>query len=296
MGLRQLADFEYLAPKNLKEACSFLKEHGDKARVMAGGTDLLVGMKQRIMRPQVVIGLKSLPDLDSISYRDGQGVSLGALATHRSIVDHPSLRRDFGGLWTACSKIGTPQVRNMGTVGGNLCNAAPSADTAPPLIASQAALKLAGLEETRTLPMEDFFVGPGRTALRPGEILVEIDVPRPPSRSALVYHKLPARSAVDIAAVGVAVFLALAPGKETCEEVRIALGAVGPTPLRARSAEGVLRGERLTDQAIEKAAQMASADARPISDVRASAAYRSEMVKVLTREAVKQAFRQAKSA
>ncbi|MCJ7596247.1 MAG: xanthine dehydrogenase family protein subunit M, partial [Desulfobacterales bacterium] len=233
--------------------------------------------------------------LDSISYPEKQDVRLGALVTHQSIVDHPALRRDFGGLWAACSKIGTPQIRNMGTLGGNLCNGAPSADSAPPLIASRAALKLLDLNGERTIPLEDFFVGPGRTALRPGEILVEIDVPRPPLRSALVYLKLPARSAVDIAAVGVAVFLAIDAKNETCEDVRIVLGAVAPTPIRARTGEKMLRGQKITDPVIQKAAQMASADARPISDVRGSAAYRSEMVSVLTRQAVTQALAQAKT-
>jgi len=296
MTLRYLPDFEYFAPKDVREACRLLQEHNGRAKVMAGGTDLLINMKQRIMTPRYVIGLKNVPDLDRFLYRESHDLRLGPLVTHQSIVDDPIIRERFGGLWTACSKIGTPQIRSMGTLGGNLCNAAPSADSAPPLIAFQAVVKVIGVKGERSLPLEEFFIGPGKTALQTGEILVEIDVPCPSPRSGLVYVKLPARTAVDIAAVGVAACVILDVKNETCQDVRIVLGAVAPTPIRSRAAEEILRGQKIKDPVIQKAAQIASEEARPISDVRSSAAYRTEMVRVLTMQAIRQSLAQAKSA
>jgi carbon-monoxide dehydrogenase medium subunit len=296
MRLKQLPEFEYIAPKDVKEVCSFLHQHKDRAKIIAGGTDLLINMKHRIMTPQYVIGLKNLPDLYRFSYGESQGLRLGPLVTHQSIVDYPIIRERFGGLWTACSKIGTPQIRSMGTLGGNLCNAAPSADSAPPLIAFQAVVKVIGVKGERSLPLEEFFIGPGRTALQNEEMLVEIDVPCLPPRSGLVYVKLPARTAIDIAAVGVAVCITLDAKNETCHDVRIVLGAVAPTPIRSRAAEDILRGQEIKDTVIQKAAQIASENACPISDVRSSAAYRTEMVYVLTKQAIRQALIQAKSA
>ncbi len=262
---------------------------------MAGGTDLLMYMKQRTLTPRYVIGLKNLPDLNRVSYTEGQELKLGPLVTHQSIVDNPIMRESFGALWTACSKVGTPNIRNMGTIGGNLCNAAPSADSAPPLIAYHAKVKLLGVAGERSLPLETFFVGPGKTALEAGEMLVEIDIPCLPPHSGLVYLKLPARSAVDMAAVGVAACVTLDTKNDTCHDIRIVLGAVAPTPIRARRAEETMRGEKINDPAIQKAAQIASEESRPISDVRSSAKYRTEMVNVLTKQAIRQALAQAKS-
>ncbi len=296
MGLRQLPEFEYLAPKEVGEVCSLLQRHETNAQVIAGGTDLLVSMKQRSMSPRYVIGLKQVPDLARLSYQDNQALRLGPLVTHQTIVEDPVIRKRFGGLWSACSKIGTPQIRNMGTVGGNLCNGSPSADCAPPLIAFQAVVKVIGVKGERSLALEEFFLGPGKTALQAGEILIEIVVPCPPSRSGLVYVKLPARTAVDIAAVGVAACITLDGKNEVCRDVRIVMGAVAPTPIRSRKAEEILKGQKVREAVIQKAAQIATEEARPISDVRSSAAYRKEMVFVLTKQAIEQALAQAKSA
>ena len=296
MGLRQLPEFEYVAPKEVGEVCSLLQRHETNAQVLAGGTDLLVSMKQRSRSPRYVIGLKQVPDLDRLSYQDKEALRLGPLVTHQILVEDPVIRKRFGGLWTACSKIGTPQIRNMGTVGGNLCNGSPSADCAPPLIAFQAVVKVIGVKGERSLPLEEFFLGPGKTALQAGEILIEIVVPCPPSRSGLVYVKLPARTAVDIAAVGVAAYITLDGKNEVCRDVRIVMGAVAPTPIRSRKAEEILKGQKVREAVIQKAAQIASEEARPISDVRSSAAYRKEMVSVLTKQAIEQALAQAKSA
>jgi CO/xanthine dehydrogenase FAD-binding subunit len=296
MKLRSLPDFEYFAPKDVREACRLLKEHDGRAKVMAGGTDLLVHMKHRTVVPQYVIGLKHLPDLGYIEYNEDRGLRIGTLATHQSVAENPLIKERFGALGAACSKVGTPQIRSMGTVGGNLCNGSPSSDSAPPLIALNAAVKLQGLEGERVIPLEAFFVGPGETTLRAGEILTEIQVPSPSLQTQLAYMKLPARTAVDMAAVSAAVFVTLDSKNEICHDIRIVLGAVAPTPLRARRAEEVLKRKKIEDTLIQQAARLASEEAQPISDIRSSADYRKEMVKVLTKQAIRQALAQATSA
>lgn len=291
--LRRLPEFQYFAPKSLGEACSILQEHDGTAKVMAGGTDLLVKMKHRATAPKYVIGLKNVPGLDSITYSDSEGLRVGSLVTHQSIADNSIIRERFGALASACSKIGTPQVRNMGTIGGNLCNAAPSADSAPPLIAHRAMVRLVSPDGERFVPLEEFFTGPGNTVLASNEILTEIQVPSSPNRG--VYLKLPARTAVDIAAVGVAALITLDSKGEICRDARIVLGAVSPTPMRAKKAERAIKGKEVTDSLIEKAAQLASEEARPLSDVRSSAYYRTEMVRVFTKQAIRQALEEARS-
>jgi carbon-monoxide dehydrogenase medium subunit len=293
MKLRSLPDFDYFAPKDVREACRLLKEHDGRAKVMAGGTDLLVHMKHRTVVLQYVIGLKHLPDLGYVEYREDRGLRIGALATHQSVAENPSIKERFRALGAACSRVGTPQIRSMGTVGGNLCNGSPSSDSAPPLIALNATVKLQGLEEERVIPLEAFFVGPAETALRAGEILTEIQVPIPPVRTQLAYMKLPARTAVDMAAVSAAVLVTLASKNEICQDIRIVLGAVAPIPIRARRAEEALKGKKIEDSLIQQTARLASEEAQPISDIRSSADYRKEMVKVLTKQAIRQALGQA---
>ena len=296
MTLRYLPDFEYFAPKDVREACRLLQEHDGRAKVMAGGTDLLVHMKHRAVIPQYLIGLKHLSDLGYIEYSEDRGLRIGTLTTHQSVADSPIIRERFGALGAACSMVGTPQIRSMGTIGGNLCNGSPSSDSAPPLIALKAVVKLLGVEGERIIPLEAFFVGPGETALLAGEILTEIQVPSPPLRTKLTYVKLPARTRVDMAAVSAAVLVTLDSKNEICEEIRIVLGAVAPIPIRARRAEEVLRGKKIEDQLLQQTAQRASEEAQPISDIRSSADYRREMVKALTKQAIRQALGQAPSA
>jgi CO/xanthine dehydrogenase FAD-binding subunit len=287
-----LPRFEYLAVSSVAEACSLLSQHGKAAKVIAGGTDLLVKMKERELAPQYLVGLKGIKDLDYIKYDQGDGLKIGALTSNDSIAGSAVIRERFGLLSEAAAKIGTPQIRNMGTIGGNLGNAAPSADTAPPLITLGAKVKLVSSKGERTVPLEEFFTGPGETALQTNELLTEIQVPEPMPGARGVYLKLFPRGAVDIAAVGVAVLLIL--GKDgACNDARIALGAVAPTPVRAKRAEAVIKGRHVKSELIQKAAETAAEEARPISDVRCSADYRREMVKVLTRRALVQCLKQA---
>ncbi len=293
MWLRSLPAFTYVAPGEIGEVCSLLAEQKENARILAGGTDLLMAMKQRFVTPHCVISLKRLSDLDRIRPGDDQGIHIGALVTHQTVVDSPLIRERWGALWTACAKVGTPTIRNMGTVGGNLCNAAPSADTAPPLIAYRAQVTVRGTAGERRLPLDEFFRAPGSNALAAGEVLVAIEVPPLPPKSGAAYMKLPARSAVDITAVGVAASITL-DAQGVCQAVGIVLGAVAPTPVHAQDAEALLQGKQPTEALLQEAARRAAEAARPISDVRASADYRRAMVNVLTRQALKEALDQAR--
>ncbi len=288
-----LPKFQYLAPKSVEEACSLLVQHTEKAKVVAGGTDLLVNMKNRELTPQYLIGLKNIPNLDYVKYDAAEGLRIGALASHKTIARSPLVRDKFDLLADAASKVGTPQIRNMGTIGGNLCNAAPSADTASPLIVLGATVKLVSPKGERTVPLEQFFTGPLETCLELDELLTEIRVPEPAPRTSGVYLKLCARGTVDIATVGVALVLTLADDS-SCTDVRIALTTAAPTPMRAKRAEQVLIGKSLEDNVIEETAQTASEEARPRTSMRGTAEYRREMVKVLTRRALKQAWEQAR--
>jgi carbon-monoxide dehydrogenase medium subunit len=288
----RLPKFEYLDPKTIEEACSLLSQHGDKARLIAGGTDLLIIMKHKEVTPEYLVGLKGIPNLDSID-ADDEGVRIGALATLRSIGDSAVVRERFPFLADIAGKMATHQIRNMGTIGGNICNAAPSADTAPSLICLGAKAKLVGPKKERIVAVEEFFTGPGETVLQAGEILTEIQVPNQPAHTGGAYLRL-TRLSVDLAVVGVAALVTLEGKGGLCKEARIALGAVAPTPIRAKKAEGVITGKKIEDGLIEEAAQIASEEARPITDVRGSAPYRTDIVRVLTKRAIGQALEQAK--
>lgn len=289
-----LPKFNYLSPKTLDEACSLLSQYKEKARAVAGGTDLLIRMKDKLVTPQYLIGLKGVADLNYIKYNEPEGLRIGALATIDSIVCSSIIVERFGYLSDAAVQMATPQVRNMGTIGGNLCNAAPSADLAPPLIALGAKVRLASKRGNRVVALEDFFVGPGQTVLEVDEILCEVQVPNQPANTGGTYLKFSQRSAVDIAAVGVAVSVTLGEGG-ICHDVKIVLGAVAPTPMRARRAEAVIKGGKLKGDLIAEAARLATDEAHPISDVRSSADYRRKLVGVLTKKALKQALERAKS-
>ncbi len=293
--LMRLPRFDHLEPETIDEACSLLSKYKGKAKVIAGGTDLLISMKKRQISPQYVVNIKSIPDLDYIRYNQESGLKIGALATHQSIASSPIIKDKFGLLAIACNKIGTPQVRNMGTVGGNICMAAPSADTAPPLIALGARVKLVSSRGERIVALEEFLTGPGDTVLEADETLTEIQVPSLAPHAGGVYLRLSQRSTVDIAAVGVAASITLGED-EICSDAKIVLGAVAPTPIRAKRAEDAIKGKKIEDDLLEETARLASEEARPISDVRSSANYRKEMVRVLTKRAIMQALEQAKSA
>jgi len=288
MQVRCLPRFEYLTPKTLEEALALLSEHRGKARVIAGGTDLLPQMKSREVVPQYLIGLKNIPALDYIKYSNTDGLRFGALTTLHSVETSPIIQKRFGVLAQAAHSMASTQIRNVATVAGNLCMAAPSADMAPAFIVSGGKLKLVSPEGKRVVAIDEFFTGPGKTVLGEVELLTEVQVPNMPPHSGAVYLKYTLRRAMDIAIVGVAALVTSHNG--VCQEVKIALGAVAPMPIRATGAEAVLRRKVINDELIEQAAHVASEEARPISDIRASAEYRKEIVRVLTRRVVEQAW------
>ena len=276
--------FDYLAAPTISEAISLLSKYDGKAKVIAGGTDLMNLIRTKMIKPEYVVDIGHLPGLDHVKYDDKGALSIGALTTIRALEMSADVREHHPVLSQAAGQLGSMAIRNVGTIGGNLCHASPAADTAPPLIALGAGVKIVGPAGERTVALEDFFTGPGQTVLQKGEMVVEILVPPMSPHTQGVYLKHAIRGAADLAIVGVA-FIAALDG-ERFRNVRIVLGAVGPIPMRARNAEELLEG-RETDQAlIENAAQTASDESRPITDVRASADYRREMVKVFTRWAI----------
>ncbi|MFB0557330.1 MAG: xanthine dehydrogenase family protein subunit M [Dehalococcoidia bacterium] len=282
---RRLPRFDYLAPKTVDEALSLLSQYKGKAKVIAGGTDLVPKLKRRqIETPACIVALKGISDLDYIRYDETYGLRFGALTTIRAIETSPVIREKFTVLAQAASSMGSVQVRNRGTVGGNICNAVPSADTAPALLTLQARLKIVSHKSERTVDIGDFFTGPNETILTDEELLEEIMVPHLPLNSRGIYLKLSPRKSMDLAIVGVAAVLISEDA--ICKDVRIALGAVAPTPMRAEKAEYLLIGKKLSDGLVNSAAQIASEESQPIDDHRASAEYRKEMVKVLTRRAL----------
>ena len=281
--------FEYHAPSTLSEAVALLGRLEGAVSLLAGGTDLLVEVKGRARRPDHLVDIKHIPDLAGLSWDPAAGLRVGALTTVRMVESSPIVALHYAGLAAAARSLGSIQIRNRATVAGNICRASPSADTPPPLIADGAAVRIAGPNGERVVPLESFFLGPGRSVLARDEILVEIAVPPPAPRTGKVYLKHGRRLAMELATVGVAVALTLDPDGDT-QEVRVVLGAVAPTPIRARQAEAVLRGRVVDASLIAEAAEAAEAESRPISDVRSSADYRREMVRVLTGRALRQAF------
>jgi len=273
--------FAYHRPSSVEEACRLLAREPEAA-VLAGGTDLMVHLGQawRGRRPPAVVNVKRIPGLDAIGVTDSV-VRLGALTSLTALIEHAVIRREYPVLPFTARYMGSPAIRNLATVGGNLCNGSPAADLPPVLLALDAEVGIAGPDGERRLPLEAFFRGPGHTALRAGELLTWVEFPRRRPPWPIRYERLDVRRAMDIAIAGAAISIRRDGGG--VGEARVALGAVAPTPLRAREAEAVLEAEGLTAAAIERAAERAMAAARPISDVRATAEYRWEMVGTLVR-------------
>ena len=289
MFIRRLPKFEYHAPTSLPEALGLLSQYGDRARVFAGGTDLLVAMKKRERVPAHLINLKGIEGLTEIHYDEREGLRIGGLVTLGCLERSKIVKQRFSMLWDAVNVMAAPQVRNLGTVGGNLCSAVPSADTAPPLIASGASVILSGKNDERRVLVEDFFRAPGESVLKDDEILTEVLIPDMPENAGGTYSKMTRRDALDLSIVGVAVYLRLDENRRVCKEARIALGAVAPTPIRAPNAEGLLIDKEVDDVLAREAGEVASQDSRPISDIRATEAYRRDMVRVLTQRGIMEA-------
>jgi carbon-monoxide dehydrogenase medium subunit len=287
---RRLPRFDYVKPKDMSEALKLLSNNRNGTyKVFAGGTDLIPRLRGRLITtPDLLIDLKGIEDLDYIRYDRTEGLAIGPLATIYSAAHSSLIREHFPVLASAAESIASTQVQNRGTIAGNICSAVPSADSAPALLCLDARVVCAHSKGERTLGMEEFFLAPHKSGLRPDEILKEIRVPLMPQGAKGTYIKLSPRSKMDLAVVGVAVIVVVENG--IFKEARVGLGAVSPTPMRAKTAEDVLKGAPVSEETIEKAAEVASEESKPISDHRASMEYRKEMVKVLVKRAVNQAI------
>jgi carbon-monoxide dehydrogenase medium subunit len=283
--------FELATPGRVDECLRLLGQRGPDTRLLAGGTDLLPQMKNGLLKPARVIDLSGVADLRVLGPDDGRGFRVGAAVTARRLERDPRVRSTYPALAESGALVGSIQVRNLATVGGNLCNAAPSADMAPPLVALDAEAVIAGPSGRRRVPVASFFVGVRRTVLAPDELLVEFVIPTPGPRSGGSYLRHTPRRELDIAVVGVASQLTLTDG--VCATARIALAAVAPVPVRATAAEQALEGQRLTPALLEHAATLAVDAARPISDQRGSAEFRRHLVRVLTRRTLTTALARA---
>jgi carbon-monoxide dehydrogenase medium subunit len=287
-------EFTYLRPTTLQEAVGLLAEHRGQTKILCGGTDLMLFLQDGVFAPDYVVDVRNLPELNVLDFDPQKGLTLGAATPLRQIETSPLVREKYPQLATGAGEIGSVQIRNLGSAGGNVCTATPSADIAPALVSLEATARLASTRGTRSVPLDQFFTGVRKTVIEPDEVLVDFQIPAPPPRSSGVYIKLDTRPQMDLAIVGVATTLALRPGDGVVDKATIVLGAVAPTPIRAREAEQILTGQPLSDALLAEVGQAAAKAARPISDVRASADYRREQCDLMTRRAVRMAYDRAR--
>ena len=273
--------FDLVLPCSLEDCLKILAERGGQAKLLAGGTDLLPQMKNGVLKPSLVVDLSGVARVRQIHGGNGQGLRIGAAVTARELETSAAVRGAYLAIAESAALVGSLQVRNLATVGGNLCNAAPSADMAPPLVTLDAEAIIAGPGGERRVPMATFFTGVHKTVLAPNEVLVELVVPSPGAHSGGQYLRHTPRRELDIAVVGVASQLTLDNGR--CVKARIALASVAPTPVRATAAERALEGQAVTPELIERAANLAVDAAHPINDQRGSIEFRRHLVRVLTR-------------
>ena len=288
--------FQYFAPQSLDEAVTLLKERGDGVKLLAGGTDLLVQMKEAGLHPSAVVSLHALTELRGLEFDEADGLHVGAATDMAEIEAFAAVRERFAALADGAGVLGSVQTRNMATLGGNIANAAPSADTAPPLVVLDAIAEVTGPDGSRRLPVGELFAGPGRSTLASDEILTGFHLPTPPARTGSVYQRHTPRKIMDIAVVGVAVRLTLATDADTILKARICLGAVVPTVIRAQEAEEALTNREASDELFAQAAELAQAAARPISDVRGSAEFRRYLAGIMTKRCLGIALERAKGA
>ena len=286
MGLRQ---FDYVEPQTVKEACEALSDDSEDVRIYAGGTSLLLLMKQGIVRPQSLVNIKSIPGLRYIE-EDNDTVRIGALTTHYDLEVSPVIEKNFPVITEVWPEVANIRVRSTGTIGGNLGFAEPLTDAPPILIALDARVKVQTSTEERVMPLEELFVGYYETCLGPNELITEVQVDKTPANLGLKYLRFSAGS--DKPAVGAAAAVTVGSGGE-CEDARIVLGCVAPTPLRVREAEDVLKGSSFDAERADQAAEIAGAACSPLADLRGSEEYKRSIAKVLTRRAIEEAFKRA---
>ena len=289
--LRKIKEFEYFAPSTLSEVISLLTQYEGNAKIFAGGTDLLIQMKQRKLAPEYLIDIKNISELNYIKHNEDEGLKIGALVTHSSLANSEIIQEKFNILAEASLAVGSVQTRNRGTIVGNICTSSPSADTPPALIALDANLKLISKKGERVVKIKDFFLNPFKNIIKEAELITEIQILNLPSNTGSAYLWLPKITALDETLVGVGVVITFDDAEDNvCTDVRIALGSVAPTPMRAEMAENFLKGKRINDCIIKQAAEIASNETSP----RSRAEYRKEMVKVFVKRALGKALEKIK--
>ncbi|MBL7212184.1 MAG: xanthine dehydrogenase family protein subunit M [Desulfobacteraceae bacterium] len=289
-----LPKFDFYEPLNMEEACQVMSGLGSRAKLLAGGTDLIVNMKRGTLSPGHVVSLSRINDLKGVTFTKGR-IRIGACVTAAELCESEEIKTLFRALQQGASDLGSPLIRNLATIAGNLVSARPAADLPPPLMAYDAKVVLMKESGEREIPLEDFFTGPGETMIEPDEIVKEILVEKPRDCSGAGYIKLGVRKALEISLVNVAAFVSLDDPDGAIQSARVVLGAVAPTPMRAHSAEKVLLGEKPGEALFVRAGEAAAEDSKPIDDFRAGAEYRRAMVQVLTRRTLDLALNEARS-
>lgn len=282
-----LPNFEYFQPDSIEETCQLLSQFGSKAKLVAGGTDVIIKMKKELLAPEILVSIEKIDQLKKIEYVPGKGVVIGSGVIHNDLVYSELLQEKYLSISEAARQMANNQVRNLGTVGGNIGSAVPSADLPPILIALGATVKITGVKGERTMDLEDVFIGPGKTVLAQDEIITEVVIPDQ-KMTGSNYIKFGLRASGALAVVGVAA--AVQVENNAVKEARIVLGAVSPTPVRAKKAEEFLKDKKISDELLAEAGVIASGECKPITDVRGSAEYRKDMVRVFTRRALRKAI------
>ena len=288
-----MKNFDYLEPTSVAEACALLKQHGGEAKIYAGGAHLTILMKQGLYQPKTLVNIKKIPALKGITFDPREGLTIGALVTHREIETSALVKEKLPVLAEAEKEVANIRVRHAGTVGGNLASGEPLTDLSQIFIALDGAARIVGSEGSRTLPIEELFVDFYQTSLAEDEILTQVVIPPLPSRSGVEYIRFSSSSVVDKPSAGVAVRVSLEPNDGLCRLVRIVLGCVGATPVRARKAEALLTGNKVTPELAQAAGAVASEECNPISDLRGSERYKRAIVRTLVTRAMNKAYERA---
>ncbi len=291
-----LHEFEYFKPKSKEEAMELGKKLGSKAKFLAGGTDLLIMMKEKMIKPDAIIDISDLEELKGIKCEEGKGAEICACTKIADIESSKELKKKYPALTYAASQLGSNQVRVMATLGGNSCHSSPAAETPAPLSALGAKVVVAGLDGEREMSMEDFIHGNRKNDLKEGEILYKFVLPEPAKHSACRYGHIGLRNAMEIDCANMAANIELEDDKETIKNVKLVMGSVAIRPLVSQAIPSLLKGKKLTDDLITKTGEAAQNEAKPISDVRASAEYRKDVIGALARRLVKEAYEAAKEA
>ena len=286
--------FDFVSPKSIDEAVSILNEHGDRARIIAGGTDILVMMRAGRRLADVVVDVKGIPEVNQMTITDGGGLTLGAAVPCYQIYQNEAVASAYPGLIDCATLIGGIQIQGRASIGGNLCNAAPSGDSIPAVIAYSGVCNIAGPNGTRQLPAEQFCTAPGQNALQQGEMLVSISLPAPAANSGANYQRFIPRNEMDIAVAGVGSSVVLDASGQNFVSGRVALASVAPTPVFSQAAGDSLAGKPVSDEAIREASELAMADARPITDMRGTIRQRIHLIGVLTRRTLNIAVERAR--